>query len=78
MVNLMQLGKDAKAIGVVAIVIAVVLAVIQTFQTTGIITGVANDTITKFITALGYYGDWIGIIVIAVLGFFILKFMTEN
>ena len=55
---------DAIAVGVLAIIVLIVLAVITAIKATGL---VDNTTANKFITGLGYFATFIGIIVLVLI-----------
>lgn len=77
MASVQTLSNNAKSIGMFAIVIAIVLAVVQGVQNAGVLTGDANTTVGQFITALGTFGDWIGIIVVAIVGLYLMGFFKK-
>lgn len=82
MVSLTNLSNNAKGMGVFAIVVAVTLAILQGFQANnGSIIGgnasTAYTTITSFVTALGSYATWAAIIVLAIVGYFLLRYMGK-
>ena len=81
------LTTNAKGVGILAIVVIVVLAVIQGFETSGSlgncsITGV-NQTETcaateNFILGLGEFATFATVIVLAIVGFFIINFVSRS
>ena len=72
------LTTNAKGVGILAIVVIVVLAVLQGFQTSGSITGEANDSATNFILGLGEFATFATVIVLAIVGFFIINFVSRQ
>lgn len=74
----MQLANSAKQMGVFAIVVAVTLAILQGFTSSGTLTGTANTTVTTFITAIGSFATWASIIVLGIVGFFLLRYMSQK
>ena len=73
-----MLIENGKGVGVLAIVVIVVLAVVQGFQTSGSITGTANTTATNFISGLGEFGTFASVIVLAIVGFYIINFVSKQ
>jgi len=73
-----QLANNAKAMGVFAIVVAVVLAILQGFTGSGVLTGTANTAMTTFTTAIGSFATWASIIVLGIVGFFLLRYMSQK
>ena len=73
-----SLTTNAKGIGILAIVVIVVLAVLQGFQDSGSISGDANTTAGDFISGLGEFGTFATVIVLAIVGFFIISFVSRE
>ena len=59
-----SLSKDTKAIGVLALTVALVMLILGQFTGTTGITSAANTSINSFITGLGAYASWVGIIIL--------------
>lgn len=74
----MQLATNAKQMGVFAIVVAVTLAILQGFQNSGTLTGNANTAITTFISAIDDFATWAAVIVLGIVGFFLLRYMSQK
>ena len=74
----MDLGfmkTSAVAVLVLAAVVLTALAVVQGFKDTNL---VDNTTADNFISGLGYYGTFIGIIVLAIIGKIIIGLFTKG
>ena len=67
--------KSAIAVMVLAAVTLTALAVVQGFKNTGL---VDNTTADDFITGLGYFGTFIGVIVLALVGKIIVGLFTKK
>lgn len=83
MTSISTLGNNAKAMGVFAIVVAVTLAILQGFQASngsaiGGNASTAYTAITTFVTAIGSFATWASIIVLGIVGFFLLRYMSSN
>ena len=72
-----ELGTQAKGIGIAFIVIALILAILQGFQSAGVLTDTANDTVTSVVTAIGQFGTWATLIVLLVVGVYFFKRMQK-
>ena len=65
-----DMSKDARGVLVLAVVVLVALAVAQGFKETNL---VDNTTADRFITGIGNYGLFVGIVVIALIGFALMR-----
>ena len=78
MVSVSSLSNSAKGMGIFSMFVAIVLAVLQMLQYGGSLSGTAQTSVGTFITAIGGYATWASILVIAIIGFFLLKFMSNK
>jgi len=70
-----DLKDNALSLVVLGVVVLMGLAVIQGFQNTNL---VDNATATSFITGLGYFGTFAGIIAIALVGVGIISMFIKK
>ena len=76
--GVLQLANNAKQMGLFAIVVAVTLAILQGFQSSGTLTGNANTAVTTFISAIDDFATWAAVIVLGIVGFFLLRYMSQK
>jgi len=72
------LSKEIKAWGVLGIVIVLVSIILGKFKDVTGNTAVTNQTVDLFITGLQEPGNWLAIVVIALVGFSLFKFFSNK
>jgi len=74
MASVDSLTSNAKGLGMLVIVVAIVMAILQGFVSSGAVTGTANTTVSTGVTEIGgIVTDWLGIIVLIVVGGFLMS-----
>ena len=74
MASVSGLTNNAKGLGLMVVIIAVVLAILQGFQDSGALSGTANNSVGTGITEIGgIITDWLGIIVLIIVGGFLMS-----
>ena len=73
--NLDYMKTSAIAVLVLSAVVLTALAVVQGFKDTNL---VDNTTADAFITGLGYFGTFVGIIVLAIIGKIIIGLFSKK
>jgi hypothetical protein len=71
--SLAKLSNSAKAVAGLGIVVGITLIILGTFTTTSGVTTAANTAINNFITGLGQFGTYAGIIVLAIIGSYLFN-----
>ena len=72
----MSLGKmsgDVKALASMGFVVGLVLIMLAQFLSIGTSTTASNTAINSFISGIGGVANWVGIIVLALVGAYLLK-----
>ena len=72
------LTKEIKAWGVLAIVVVIVSVVLLKFKDVSGVTSSLNSTIDTFVAAFSEPKNWVAIVIIALIGFAILKLFTSK
>ena len=73
--NLNDMKTSAVAVLVLAAITLTALAVVQGFKDTSL---VDNTTADNFITGLGYFGTFVGVIVLAIIGKIIVGLFQKD
>jgi hypothetical protein len=73
-----ELNKNAQGLASLAFVIGLVLVMLGKFGQVSGITTEANTAITSFITGIGGYADWVGIIVLIGVGGYLLMMFKKK
>jgi len=71
------LSKQAQSVVLFAFIVAIGLIVLGNFQSTTSVTTAANSSLTKFVTGLGTYADWVGIIIIVGIAGYLFYMMKK-
>ena len=72
------LSKEVQAWGVLAIVVVIVSVVLLKFKDVSGVTSSLNSTIDTFVAAFSEPKNWVAIVIIALIGFAILKLFTSK
>lgn len=83
MAGLGTLTTNTKAMGTFAIVVAVTLAILQGFQANNgaVVGGNSSNAyvaITTFVGAIDDFATWAAVIVLGIVGFFLLRYMSQK
>jgi hypothetical protein len=73
-----KLTNGAKALVFMAVMVGFGLILLGNFQSTSGITTAANTAIGKFVTGIGGFADWVGIIVLALVFFYIMGLLSKS
>jgi ABC-type transport system involved in multi-copper enzyme maturation permease subunit len=73
-----SVSDDIQTWGVMALVIVVILIVLAKFKTIDNSTTASNSAVDAFVTGLSEPKNWVAIVIIAVIGFGIIKYMKEK
>ena len=73
-----SLTNEVTAWGVLAITIVLVLIILGQFKTVPGGSATTNSTIDDFITGLSEPANWVAIVIIALIGFGIIKFVKDK
>ena len=73
-----MLGKELTAWGILAITLVLVMIILGKFKNVTGNTTTTNTTINDFITGLSEPKNWVAIVVIALIGFGIIKFVQNK
>jgi len=68
-----KLTKNAQSLVAMAFVVGIGMVILSKFQDVSGIGDAANTSIGEFVTGIGEYSDWIGIIVLVGVGVYLLK-----
>jgi putative Mn2+ efflux pump MntP len=68
-----KLTKNAQSLVAMAFVVGIGMVILSKFQDVSGISDAANTSIGEFVTGIGEYSDWIGIIVLVGVGVYLLK-----
>jgi len=72
------LNKNVIGFGTLAIAIVIVSVVLLKFKAVSGVTSALNTTIDTFVTALSEPKNWVAIVIIALIGFAVLKLFTSK
>jgi putative Mn2+ efflux pump MntP len=68
-----KLTSNAQSLVAMAFVVGIGLVILSKFKTVGGVTAAANSSIDSFITGIGEYANWAGIIVLVGVGVYLLR-----
>jgi putative Mn2+ efflux pump MntP len=68
-----KLTQNAQSLVAMAFIVGIGMVILSKFQTVSGISESANTSIGQFVTGIGEYADWIGIIVLVGVGVYLLK-----
>jgi putative Mn2+ efflux pump MntP len=68
-----KLTSNAQSLVAMAFIVGIGMVILSKFQNVSGISAAANTSIGKFVTGIGEYSDWIGIIVLVGVGVYLLK-----
>lgn len=72
------LSKEVQAWGTLAIVIVIVSIILLKFKAVDGVTSDLNSTIDTIVAALSEPKNWVAIVIIAVIGFYLLRFFKSK
>lgn len=72
------LSKEVQAWGTLAIVIVIVSIILLKFKAVDGVTSDLNSTIDTIVAALSEPKNWVAIVIIAVIGFYLLRYFKSK